>query len=283
MGILKSFGKTAEDLMDEADKVLAEPDLPISKVSKVEDESHVEPKTDADTDSDLPDPDVPNTATVRDPEPSTRRDDLDGPSAEDGADVTTITPKKRKKKKKEKKKGKQQFAPASDIDRHLKQYSADDVRDMTSLHKSMTKVTLSTSRWTAKIKDPRIAKAAADAGHANAESFDGRKSLVAGAEQEVKKINSLIDKAKTSHYRLTLPWSTVSGKEDGRRQGPRVMPNLRYFEYVEEMAKHASAVKEAIDEFAPKYEQIKEIARGFGEVQGRTLATGTGRGTCGSA
>jgi len=124
-----------------------------------------------------------------------------------------------------------------------------------------TLVSLSNRRWHAKVKDRKAAKDAADATGADAESFEARKRLLVGADEKLRKVHKAIDAARTDHYRMTLPWSTVGVNDIGKRAGARLLPNTLFFDYAELMGKHKAEMTAALDEFVAAYPTLIAISQ----------------------
>ena len=124
-----------------------------------------------------------------------------------------------------------------------------------------TLCSLSNRRWHAKVKDRKAAKDAADASGADAESFEARKRLLVGADEKLRTVHKAIDAARTDHYRMTLPWSTVGVNDIGKRAGARLLPNSLFFEYTQVMGKHKAEMTDALDEFVAAYPTLIAIAQ----------------------
>ena len=124
-----------------------------------------------------------------------------------------------------------------------------------------TLVSLSNRRWHAKVKDRKAAKDAADASGADGESFEARKRLLVGADEKLRIVHKAIDAARTDHYRMTLPWSTVGVNDIGKRAGARLLPNSLFFDYTQAMGSHKVKMLAALDEFVTAYPTLIQIAQ----------------------
>lgn len=143
----------------------------------------------------------------------------------------------------------------------LPTFTTDELMEDIQIQNFGTLVSLTNMRWHAKIKDRKAARDAAEVSKANAEAFEARKRLLVGADEKLKRVHKHIDAARTDHYRLTLPWSTVGINDMGKRQGPRLLPHTMFFEYVECMGKHKVAMEEALDEFVTAYPTLIAVAQ----------------------
>lgn len=122
-------------------------------------------------------------------------------------------------------------------------------------------VSLSTQRWHAKVKDRKAAMDAAGATGADASAFEARKRLLVGADEKLKRVHKAIDAARTDHYRMTLPWSTVGINDQGKRAGRRLLPNTLFFEYTKTMGKHKLEMQQALGEFIQAYPTLIAISQ----------------------
>jgi hypothetical protein len=122
-------------------------------------------------------------------------------------------------------------------------------------------VTLNTARWHAKVRDRQASKDAATMGEADEHAFETRKRLLVGADEKLKAIHKAIDEARGAHYRLTLPWTTTSMEDIGRRTGGRLLPNTLFVEYTQVMAGHKQAMQAALGAFIPDYPALIAVAQ----------------------
>lgn len=133
--------------------------------------------------------------------------------------------------------------------------AAADMRNFATL------VTLNTSRWHAKVKDKKASESAARANDADPKAFETRKHLLGGANDKLKAVHRAIDEARAAHYEMTVPFTTTSIDDTGRRTGGRLLPNTLFDEYITIMARHQKAMKDALNEFIPEYPQMIEEAK----------------------
>jgi hypothetical protein len=144
---------------------------------------------------------------------------------------------------------------------HIPTFTNDEIADAIDLRNFGTLVTLQTRRWHAKVKDKQASRDAATASGADADAFDTHKRLLAGADEKLKRIHKAIDDARAKHYRMTLPWSTVSHEDNSKRTGARLLPNTLFMEYTTVMAHALQEMKNAIADFTPAYPALIQIAQ----------------------
>lgn len=143
----------------------------------------------------------------------------------------------------------------------LPTFTTDEIAEELDIRNFATLVTLNTARWHAKVKDREAAKAAADAAGATPEAFEARKRLLAGCDQELKAVHKEIDTARTEHYRLTMPWSSIGVNDVGKRSGGRLMPNTLFFDYCTVMAQCKQAMEVKLDIFVKKYPSLLAVVQ----------------------
>ena len=132
-------------------------------------------------------------------------------------------------------------------------FTDEDVMEQIDIRNFGTLVTLRTARWHGKIKDRKASKNAANAVNADAAAFETHKFLLAGADERLKKVHKCIDAARTAHYAMTLPWSIVGINEQGKRAGPRLLPNTLFMEYTTAVANAQAEADAALQEFEQHY------------------------------
>lgn len=140
-------------------------------------------------------------------------------------------------------------------------FTADDFAATMDIRNFATLVTLNTARWHAKVKDRQASKDAATMGEADENSFETRKRLLVGADTMLKTIHKAIDEARAAHYEMTLPWTTTSMQDIGRRTGGRLLPNTLFVEYTTVMAQKKQQMLDALNKFEPAYPALVETAR----------------------
>lgn len=140
-------------------------------------------------------------------------------------------------------------------------FTAADFASTMDIRNFATLVTLNTARWHAKVKDRKAAQDAAIANDADAGAFETRKKLLVGADSLLKTIHKAIDEARAAHYEMTLPWTTTSMQDIGRRTGGRLLPNTLFVEYTTVMAQKKQQMLDALNKFEPEYPLLVEQAK----------------------
>lgn len=140
-------------------------------------------------------------------------------------------------------------------------FTDDDLMESIDIRNFGTLVSLTNRRWHGKIKDRKAAKDAAIASNADGEAYEARKRLLVGADEKLKAVHKCIDAARQDHYAMTLPWSTVGVNDVGKRQGPRLLPNTRFFDYVQTMGEHKAVMESTLEEFVDAYPTLIAIAQ----------------------
>lgn len=143
----------------------------------------------------------------------------------------------------------------------IPQFTDDELMESIDIRNFGTLVSLTNRRWHAKIKDRKAAKDAAQASGAEGEAFEARKRLLVGADEKLKAVHKCIDAARQDHYSMTLPWSTVGINDVGKRAGPRLLPNSRFFDYVQAMGKYKAEMTEALEDFVTAYPTLIAISQ----------------------
>lgn len=140
-------------------------------------------------------------------------------------------------------------------------FTSDELMESIDIRNFGTLVSLTNRRWHAKVKDRKAAKDAATASEADASSFEARKRLLVGADEKLKRVHKAIDAARTDHYRMTLPWSTVGINDHGKRAGSRLLPNTLFFEYAQTMGQHKAEMLESLEKFTQAYPTLIAISQ----------------------
>jgi hypothetical protein len=143
----------------------------------------------------------------------------------------------------------------------MPEFTAADFASTMDIRNFATLVTLNTARWHAKVKDRQAGKDAATMNDADAGAFEVRKRLLSGADSMLKTIHKAIDEARAAHYEMTLPWTTTSMQDIGRRTGGRLLPNTLFVEYTTVMAQKKQQMQDALAKFIPEYPKLVEAAR----------------------
>ncbi len=146
-----------------------------------------------------------------------------------------------------------------------------DIRNYATLCK------LKVRKWGGRVKDKKAARQSArDVGAVDG-AYSTYKRLFAGVEDRLRAVNSVLDAARTRHYEMTLPWSVTSSDDKGRRDGPRLMANTLFMEYVTEMGQAKQQKDQVLAELERAYpsmlvEAKKNLGNGFDIKQYPTSA-----------
>lgn len=140
-------------------------------------------------------------------------------------------------------------------------FTGADFAETMDIRNFATLVTLNTARWHAKVKDRQASKDVATANDAEAGAFETRKHLLGGASVALKAIHKAIDEARAAHYEMTLPWTTTSMQDIGRRTGGRLLPNTLFVEYTTVMAQKKQQMLDALGKFEPEYPVLVEASK----------------------
>jgi hypothetical protein len=140
-------------------------------------------------------------------------------------------------------------------------FTAADFASTMDIRNFATLVTLNTARWHAKVKDRQASKDAAFVSEAEEGAFETRKHLLGGANAALKAIHKAIDEARAAHYEMTLPWTTTSMQDIGRRTGGRLLPNTLFVEYTTVMATKKQQMLDALSKFEPEYPTLIQAAK----------------------
>uniref|UniRef100_A0A6M3M9J8 DUF3150 domain-containing protein n=1 Tax=viral metagenome TaxID=1070528 RepID=A0A6M3M9J8_9ZZZZ len=117
------------------------------------------------------------------------------------------------------------------------------------IHGRVMLVELSISQWSARKIDRKAADQVAQSNNVESRSGTYYKSLIEGGPLEA--IKKLATKARQAHWHRTLPWSDA---------GPRVLSNLAYMEYMQEMATFGAEFDKLVAEFVSEYPLMRQEA-----------------------
>lgn len=123
------------------------------------------------------------------------------------------------------------------------------VNNTVNIHGRAMLVTLNIAQWSARKIDKKAAAEVALDNSVQSTKGTYYKSLVEGGALDEIKV--LATKARAAHYRRTLPWSDA---------GPRVLPNLAYFDYVNEMQTFGAAFDKLVLQFVSEYPLLRQEA-----------------------
>lgn len=128
---------------------------------------------------------------------------------------------------------------------HVQPQAAD-----TRIHARAMLVTLNISQWSGRKTDKKAAQDVATANNVTSSRGTYYKSLIEG--DVLERISKLVTQARTEHYRRTLPWSD---------NGPRVLSNLGYMDYVQVMADYGRKFDALVLEFVDEYPYLRSEAQ----------------------
>lgn len=122
--------------------------------------------------------------------------------------------------------------------------------DVKDIHATVMLAELSVSQWTARKLDRRATQQVADSNKVESRNGAYYKSLIEGGSLE--EIRKLVTKARNAHWRRTLPWSDA---------GPRVLSNMAYLDYMQDMAEYGKQFDELLEKFLNEYPLLRQEAR----------------------
>jgi hypothetical protein len=80
-------------------------------------------------------------------------------------------------------------------------------------------------------------------------------------EDKLRAVNSVLDAARTRHYEMTMPWSVTGVDDRGRRDGPRLLANTLFMEYISEMGQAKQQTQQVLGELKRAYPSMIVEAR----------------------
>ena len=130
-----------------------------------------------------------------------------------------------------------------------------DIRNYATLCK------LRVRKWIGRKRDKTAAKKV-ESDHGSVDgTYTAYKRLFAGTEDKLKAVNSVLDSARTRHYQMTLPWSTTGLDDSGRRDGPRLLANTLFMEYITEMGQAKQLMQSKFEDLREAYPNLLTEAR----------------------
>lgn len=133
------------------------------------------------------------------------------------------------------------------------QFTTADVAAQLDIRNFATLCKLKVRKWIGRKRDKTAAKKA-ESDHGSVDgTYTAYKKLFAGTEDKLKAVNSVLDSARTRHYQMTLPWSTTGLDDSGRRDGPRLLANTLFMEYITEMGQAKQMVLAKLGELRNAY------------------------------
>jgi hypothetical protein len=146
-------------------------------------------------------------------------------------------------------------------------FTAEGIAAELDIRSYATLCRLRVRKWVGRKRDKTAArKAESDHGSVDG-TYTAYKKLFAGTEDKLKAVNSVLDSARTRHYQMTLPWSTTGLDDSGRRDGPRLLANTLFMEYISEMGQAKQTVAAKFSELRAAYPALLvEAQRNLGSA-----------------
>ena len=135
-------------------------------------------------------------------------------------------------------------------------FTDETIADTLDMRNYATLCRLKVRKWVGRKRDKNAARRSEQDVGAVTGSFSTYKKLFAGTEDKLRAVNSVLDAARTRHYQMTLPWSTTSLEDAGRRDGPRLLANTLFMEYISEMGAAKQAMESVLNEFETAYPSL---------------------------
>ena len=147
------------------------------------------------------------------------------------------------------------------------QFTSADISAQLDIRNFATLCKLKVRKWVGRKRDKGAAKKA-ESDHGSVDgTYTAYKKLFAGTEDKLKAVNSVLDAARTRHYQMTMPWSTTGMDDSGRRDGPRLLPNTLFMEYITEMGQAKQTMQQRFSELRQAYPQLlQEAQRNLGSA-----------------
>lgn len=111
-------------------------------------------------------------------------------------------------------------------------------------------------KWSGKVTDKGLSRELESDKHARSGSLRTVKDLMAGANKELKAVNSALDSIRTYSYNHTLPWSSSTDV----LRGPRLIPVAQVQDYLKEYMRLVQVYDQAKQEFLDVYETRRQQA-----------------------
>lgn len=141
------------------------------------------------------------------------------------------------------------------------QFTSESIAEAMDMRNYATLCRLKVRKWVGKKRDKSAARdAEGNHGSVNG-TFSVYKKLFAGTEDKLRAVNSVLDAARTRHYQMTLPWSTTGMDDAGRRDGPRLLANTLFMEYITEMGAAKQAMEQSLNELEAALPQMMSDAK----------------------
>ncbi len=146
-------------------------------------------------------------------------------------------------------------------------FTTDEVAATLDVRNYATLCKLRVRKWIGRKRDKTAAKKA-ESDHGSVDgTYTAYKRLFAGTEDKLKAVNSVLDSARTRHYQMTLPWSTTGLDDSGRRDGPRLLANTLFMEYITEMGQAKQLMQSKFEDLRTAYPTLLvEAKRNLGSA-----------------
>lgn len=117
-------------------------------------------------------------------------------------------------------------------------------------------VQVTVRKWNGKALDRSLSDELESTKAARHGSLKTIKNLMAGADGELRAVNSALDAVRTMTYNRTLPWSTSSGA----LRGPRLLPIKASMDFLSTYKQYVNTYQLAKQEFLMVYDQRRQQA-----------------------
>ena len=111
--------------------------------------------------------------------------------------------------------------------------------------------TLTINKWSARKPDRALAAVATAAHGAVADAVSVTRKLMAGADDELKAVEKVLNSTRTYLYDNSMPYSTAA--DDGVKRGPRIFPVTRSMEIIKQLGACQAEFNSALAAFKAVY------------------------------
>lgn len=151
--------------------------------------------------------------------------------------------------------------PGTAVALSFPQFTDETIAATMDIRNYATMCKLKVRKWQARIKDKGASRKSEKDSGAVEGTYSTYKNLFKGIEDKLKAVNSVLDAARTRHYQMTLPWSTSGLDDSARRDGPRMLANTLFMEYITEMGEAKQRVEQARVELRSAYPAMITAAK----------------------
>ena len=147
-------------------------------------------------------------------------------------------------------------------------FTEENIAETMDIRNYATLCKLKVRKWGGRVKDKKAAHRSSQENGAVDGAYSTYKKLFAGVEDKLRAVNSVLDAARTRHYEVTMPWSVTGVDDRGRRDGPRLLANTLFMEYISEMGAAKQQMKAVLADLKTAYpsmilEAKKNLGSGF--------------------